>query len=70
MPTRDDAAPRVEWLNLDDAAACLGCSTRTVRRYIADGHLPAYRIRGGRGIRIKRTDVNAMLVPVPTVAAR
>lgn len=39
-------------VTLTDAAEALAVSTRTVRRYIADGHLEAVR-RGRKTLRIK-----------------
>lgn len=45
-----------------------GVSERTVRRRIAEGKLPAYRF-GPRHIRIRREDVEALLVRIPTGGA-
>lgn len=39
-------------VSLNDAAGMLAVSTKTVRRYIADGHLDAVRL-GRKTIRIK-----------------
>lgn len=52
-------------LTIESAAELLATSTRTVRRYISQGLLPAYRL-GPRQIRVKHDDVLALLVPVPT----
>jgi len=49
-------------------AIILGCSTRTVRRYIADGRLTGYRM-GPRLIRVDMAEVDALLSPIPTVQA-
>ena len=49
------------------AAEILGVTDRTIRTYIADGRLTAYRIRGSRAIRVRRSDVLALLEQVPTV---
>ncbi|UUW88350.1 helix-turn-helix domain-containing protein [Pimelobacter simplex] len=54
-------------ISLQDAASVLGASVKTVRRCIADGSLPAERIKGSHLIRVKRSDVEALLTPVPTV---
>lgn len=50
-----------------DAAAYLGVTTRTIRNYIASGRLPAYRIRGSQLVRVKQSDVDALLRRIPTV---
>jgi len=52
-------------MTLDQAAAYLGVAVITVRRRIADGSLPAYRL-GPRLIRVRATDVRALLHGVPT----
>jgi len=54
-------------LSLDAAAARLGVCTRTVRRAISAGELKAYRVRG-KSIRVKTSDVDALLTPIPTSA--
>lgn len=53
-------------ISLQEAAAILDVSVVTVRRRIADGTLPAHRIKGSRLIRVDRADVEALLRPVPT----
>lgn len=63
-PQEEDglAAPPV-WLTRDEAAAYVGCEKRTLDRYIADGTLVAYKL-GPRAIRIKRSDLDAIMQPV------
>lgn len=46
-----------------EAAAHLGVTERTIRRLIESGDLPAYRV-GSKIIRIKRTDIDALLRPI------
>jgi excisionase family DNA binding protein len=46
------------------AARRLGVDVSTVRRYIRQGLLPAYRIGGQGFIRVNVDDVEALLVPV------
>lgn len=48
------------------AAEYLGVTERTVRNYTSRGVLPARRIRGSRLIRIRRSDLDALLTPIPT----
>lgn len=53
-------------LTIETAADMLATSPRTIRRYISSGDLPGYRI-GPRQLRVKREDVAALLIPIPTV---
>lgn len=66
--SRSATAPgrnRLRYYSLDDAAETLGVTTRSVRRWIADGILPAYRI-GERVVRIKESDLDGALRRIPT----
>jgi len=47
------------YLTLDGAAAELALSERTIRRAIAAGDLPAYKV--GKSVRIRRADLEAWL---------
>jgi excisionase family DNA binding protein len=47
-----------------EAAEYLNTSPQFVRRRIADGTLPAYRLKGSRLIRIRREDLDALKYPV------
>ncbi len=49
-----------EWLTIEQAAAWLQVSTKTIRRYIEAGSLPAVNL-GGRAIRIRRQDLEVWL---------
>lgn len=52
-----------------DAAELLSCSDKTIRRRIADGSIPAYRMPGRSTIiRIRLDELEAALVPVPNGA--
>jgi excisionase family DNA binding protein len=51
-----------EYLNVQEAAAALKVNKSTIRRWIARGDLPAYRI-GKRRIALKRSDVVALIGP-------
>jgi excisionase family DNA binding protein len=53
------------WLSQAETADYLGVTIRKIRRYISIGLLPASRIKGSRLIRIDRTDVDALLRPIP-----
>ena len=52
-------------LSLAQAAELLGLSTRTIRRRIANGQLPAYR-SGRKVIRIKSTDLDRIFRRIPS----
>ncbi|MCV7222958.1 helix-turn-helix domain-containing protein [Mycolicibacterium elephantis] len=49
---------------LDEAANELQIHKVTVRRWIANGTLPAYRIKGSRVVRIRRADLEALKQPI------
>jgi excisionase family DNA binding protein len=53
------------WVTINEVAQYLHCTTRTVRRLIATGDLPAYRL-GDRMIRLDMRDVDGLLRRVPT----
>lgn len=52
--------------SIQGAADRLGVTERTIRRKIAAGELPAYRL-GAKTIRIREADLMALLRPIPTV---
>lgn len=49
--------------NVVAAAAYLGVHPNTIRRYVNDGYLPAFRL-GVKHIRIHRRDLDALKTPV------
>lgn len=51
-----------ELLKLHEAATILRCDESTLRRWIADGTLPAYKLPGGH-FRIARADLVLVLGP-------
>lgn len=52
---------------ITEAATYLGCSTRTIRRYIADGRIKAFRV-GARMIRVDRAELDGLLRPLAHIA--
>lgn len=50
------------------AAKYAACSTKTIRRRVADGTLPAVRF-GPRVIRVDLDDLDALMRPVPAAKA-
>lgn len=63
------------YLSMRDAAEHLGVSIRTIRQYVSEGRLPAYRLKSAPNrkaasnalVRIRREDLDALLIPIPTV---
>ena len=64
MSTIESTKPGA-FISLSAAADILGISVHTLRRRIAVGELPAFR-SGKRIIRIRKTDIETILRPVPT----
>ncbi|EUA31993.1 MULTISPECIES: helix-turn-helix domain-containing protein [Mycobacterium] len=60
--------PREIFLNGNQAAEYLGVTRRTIGNMVSDGRLRAYRIRGGRDLRIRRSDLDNVLIPVDAAA--
>lgn len=55
-------------VGIPEAATYLDVDHKTIRRLIASGDLPAYRL-GRRLIKVKITDLDALLVPMRGGAA-
>ena len=58
----DDKTGR-EYLTVEQAANYLQLSTSSIRSYIRDGKLKAFRIAGLRKVLIQRDDLMALLEP-------
>jgi len=58
-----DPAGADRLMSIREAAAYVGASTKTITRLVVAGDLKAYRF-GQRLIRLKRSDLDALLVPV------
>jgi excisionase family DNA binding protein len=56
------------FLTIADAAERLGVSSKTVRRLISAGRIPAFRV--GRLVRIKPADLDAAFERIPSAASR
>lgn len=54
-----------EYISLASTADRLDLSPNTVRRWITEGKLPAYRVGGRATIRFRVADVVALLEPIP-----
>jgi excisionase family DNA binding protein len=57
---------RRKLISIETAANYLDCSTKSVRRRIASGDLPAYRVGSTQVIRVDMAEVDALLRPIPT----
>lgn len=55
------------FVSIDAAAEYLDLATVTIRRHIASGALPAYRV--GRRIKIDLADLDRFAVRIPTTGA-
>lgn len=53
------------YVSLEEAAQMMSLSTRTIRRRISDGTIPAYQC-GSRPIRIRLDELEAALRPIPS----
>jgi excisionase family DNA binding protein len=58
MPTLNE-----EYLTVAEAANLVRVSPSTIRRWIREGNLPAYRL-GPRRVGLKRDDLSAMVAPI------
>jgi excisionase family DNA binding protein len=59
MASSSDGRTDIVWLGTQEAARRLGITTRTLRRLIDAGTVPAYRI--GRVIRLQQDDLDRFL---------
>lgn len=67
MPAKTKPAATAVLMDVESVAAELNASRRFVEKLIADGSLPAIRV-GRRMVRVRRSDFDALLRPIPTVA--
>jgi excisionase family DNA binding protein len=58
----------MELLTIDDTAQTLKVSPTTVRRFIAEGRLPAVKV--GKGVRVRKEAVEQLAQPVEPKARR
>lgn len=70
MPRRrSPIEERKRLVDIAEAADHLDVSTRTIRRYIADGRLRGYRV-GARLIKVDVGDLDALIRPIPSARTR
>lgn len=50
-------------VTIEEAATLLHVHTRTVRKFIAEGRLPAFRL-GKRSVRIYEDDLEGLFTPI------
>ncbi len=53
------------YVSLEEAAEMMSLSTRTIRRRISDGTIPAYQC-GRRSIRLRLDELESALRPIPS----
>lgn len=63
------SVPKSDWMSQRQAADYLGVTDRSIRNYVARGELPASRVRGSRLVRIRRSDLDSLLRPIPSAKA-
>jgi excisionase family DNA binding protein len=59
----DDLQDNERWMSIAEAMKYLGVSRATLYTYMNDGRLPFYYIKGTNQRRIKRSDIDALLIP-------
>lgn len=68
MPRNAQRPPRqLQLVSIDVAAERLNVNSRSVRRWIADGRIPGYRV--GRLLKVDLAEVDAFVRPVPVATA-
>jgi excisionase family DNA binding protein len=55
-------------LSIEQAAEARGVTTKTIRRWVAAGILPAYRV-GPKLLRVRPDDLDALSRRIPTASA-
>lgn len=68
IESRPRAQRAAEFRSLGWASDFTGLTERSLRRYISEGKLAAYRV-GTKQIRVRVEDVEALLVRIPTGSA-
>lgn len=63
MQTKIRGASR--YVTLQEGAEYLSITEQSLRRYIAEGRIQGYRL-GKRALRVDRTDLDSLLIPVPS----
>ena len=58
----DLAADR--WMSLQETAAYVGVTTRSVRTWVASGSLPGHGLPSSHLLRFKRSEIDAAFAPV------
>jgi excisionase family DNA binding protein len=53
-----------EWITLHTACVDYQVGYSTLRGWIASGKLPAFRLADGNRLRLRRSDIEALLQPV------
>ncbi|GAB2480518.1 hypothetical protein GCM10027030_13170 [Luteococcus sediminum] len=58
--------PKSCWMTREQAATYCSSSVKTLRRRIAEGALPAFRMGSRMTIRVRQEDLDAMFQQIPT----
>lgn len=63
-PTPLSPAVEERWLTMENVCDVAQLSETTVKKYVANGTLKAYRVGGSHHLRFRQTDVDAIMVAV------
>lgn len=58
-----EGTEEIRWMTVDEASKYLRITRATLYAYMKDGKLPFYYLAGTRNRRIKKSDVDALLLP-------
>lgn len=58
----NEETEEIRWMTVDEASRYLRITRATLYAYMKDGKLPFYYLAGTRNRRIKKSDVDALLV--------
>jgi hypothetical protein len=67
-PSEEDATA---FITVEDAVWITGLSERTIRKYVAEGVVPSFRIGTGKRklVRMRKRDVLGLMKPMPGTGA-
>jgi excisionase family DNA binding protein len=66
----EDLSHMENWMTLKETCKYLDLAPNTVYKLVRSGGLRAYQVRGVRGMKFKKEDVEALLTEVPTRTAK
>lgn len=67
--TTDDPLAEVTWLTRAEAAVHARVHVRTIDKWVVDGRLTKYTVKGLQSVRFKREEIDALMVPSPATGS-